>query len=237
MSDVKVFMNVSLPKEGEISLYDDFIEHYLIDVRRLSEGDRFEIAGENAVVVASLTSTDPLSVTIESSRSVRTLEHDLCLYQAITRKQKFEESIKRGTELGVTKFVPVITDRTVRVPNNLDKQKRRWKKIATDSARISDRDQRPQIVKPVEFENIPKTLNGTIYLAGPDGEPSSEVFQEGMTEASLFVGPEGGFTEDEKQTLRSFSDATVRFGKRNLRAETASIALVTSWLDRTGNLR
>jgi 16S rRNA (uracil1498-N3)-methyltransferase len=190
------------------------------------------------VAEGTLRGTDPVTVELESTRPVQSLQWDLHIYQAMTRKKKFEETIKRGTELGVTRFVPVITERTVRVPNNPEKQQRRWQKIATDSARISERDSLPTINKPQSFDDVLSSVSGTVYRAGPEGKSMEEVVESDETQytVSIFVGPEGGFTEGERNELDETSAGTVRVGERNLRAETASVALITLWLGEKGYL-
>ncbi len=237
MSEVKVYVDKNIPKEGKFSLDDNnFIEHYLITVRRLNTGNILSISGKNRVVEARLTSQSPLTVKIKSIRPVKELGHVLTLYQALTRKKKFEETVKRGTELGVTKFVPLITERTVRVPNNPGKQKRRWKRIAMDSARISQRDNLPDITVPMEFDELEEAPDRSGYLADINGREAKEVFESGGNKVRLFIGPEGGFTEIEKRLLHEITDVSVRVGSRNLRAETASMALISLWLNATGNL-
>lgn len=239
MTDCKIFLDQNLPEDGQFSVRDEFAKHYLLTVRRLSAGDRIEVSGSNRVAQVTLRSQDPLTVEIDSVRSVQPVEWTLRIYQAITRKNKFEETIKRGTELGVTRFVPVITDRTVRVPNNPEKQRRRWRKIATDSARISQRDTVPAIREPQPFENVLESMDGRAYRADPTGERMNDVVEreDDATEpVSIIVGPEGGFTEDEKNQLDSVTTGTVRAGQRNLRAETASVALISLWLGERGYL-
>lgn len=233
--DVRVYIEETPPDEGTFSLYDEFVDHYVTTVRRLSSGDRFEVTGPGRVVVVTLRDRDPLTVEVESSRETNPPGHELAVHQAITRKQKFEETVKRGTELGVTRFVPLISERTVRVPNNPEKQQRRWKKIATDSARISERDTLPTIEKPVPLNEVTPPDTAKSYLADSEGESPDELFGGEDATVSFYVGPEGGFTNQEKNQLREFTEGRVRLGSRNLRAETATITLVGIWLDRTGN--
>lgn len=236
-SDVRVYIDETPPADGTFSLYDEFVDHYVTTVRRLDPGDRFEVTGPGRVVTVVLRDRDPLTVEVQSSRETNPLDHELVVHQAITRKQKFEETVKRGTELGVTKFVPVVSKRTVRVPNNLEKQQRRWRKIATDSARISERDTLPTVEKPRRFDELDPPGTRRTYLADPEGEPPGDLFGEEDASVSFFVGPEGGFTEEEKSRLDEITEARVRLGSRNLRAETATITLAGLWLDQTGNLR
>ncbi len=239
MTDCKIFLERNLPEKGRFSVRDDFSEHYLVTVRRLSPGDRLIVAGSNRVARTTFQSDDPLTVEIESVRPVQPIEWDLGVYQAITRKKKFEETIKRGTELGVTRFIPIITERTVRVPNNPEKQRRRWRKIATDSARISERDTLPTIRKPQPLDGVLDSEDGRIYRANSGGEAMREVVEAdggSPDPVSIVVGPEGGLTNEERKTLDSLGVSTVRAGKRNLRAETASVALISLWLSEKGYL-
>lgn len=151
--------------------------------------------------------------------------------QAITRKKKFEETIKRGTELGVTEFTPVVSENTVRKPNNPDKQQRRWRKIAMDSARITGRDWLPQIHAITPFATIADNDYDNLYYGEAEGERPEACFDPSGTSGTVVVGPEGGLTGSEIQKLWSSGASAVSLGDVNYRAETASLLLSTLWLN------
>lgn len=235
MADAKIYLDRSLPETGTVTLNDPFWDHYLTTVRRLGSGDEVEVSAKNSVASATLDHADDPVLKINEVRPLKPLDHTITIYQAITRKKKFEKTIKRGTELGVTKFVPLLTERTVRVPNQPEKQLSRWRKIATDAARISERDTLPTLQQPIELEEA-VFQDDNLLLAHPDGTCPENLLQPDQKEVGFIVGPEGGFTEKEHSSLQSQVAGTVNLGPRNLRSETVTVALTSIWLDRTGNL-
>lgn len=235
MSDQKIFTEKPIPPGGRLNIDDEFWTYYLKTVRRVNPPAQLEVAGPDRVGTATLKEFDPLELEISETRPTDKFSFELTLFQGLTKKQKFEETIKRGTELGVTRFVPLITKRTVRVPNNLDKQLKRWKKIAMDSARISERDTRPDIRKPLPLKELEWSSEPSVYLGDAEGQSADELFSKKTDESGLIVGPEGGFTEEERNYLLDHAESSLRVGNRNLRSETASITLICTWLTVTKN--
>lgn len=228
---MKVYLDRRLPSTDRFRLEDPFWTHYLTNVRRVQSGQELEVVGGESVARCRITATDPLSVEVVSTRERRRPTHRLWLAQALTRKKKFEQSVRQGAELGVTTFLPVLSKHTVRRPNKPEKQRDRWRKIAVDATRIADRDWLPEIRLPIPFaemfEAVPESL--PLLWADRSGRSTHRVFERTKSAACLIVGPEGGFGEEEREQL-SRRAAPVSLGDRNFRSETASIALCTLWL-------
>lgn len=235
---MKVYLREALPGVDKFVLEDEFWNHYLTTVRRLDPGAAVEVVGETEVAPAKITAVDPLEFEITSRRPANRPTYNFWLLQALTRKKKVEDSIKRGAELGVTHFLPLYTQRTVRRPNKPEKQKRRWRKIALDSTRITDRDWAPQIFTPVELTDFTDQLPelDELFWATPDGDPPAASFSGEQSDVGIVVGPEGGFTETEAEFLRDLQAGAVSLGDQNFRAETAAQTLTTLWLYHQGHL-
>ena len=158
----------------------------------------------------------------------------LVLFACVTKGSRWDWTIEKATELGVSRIVPVISDRTiVRIPKAERAAKReRWTRIAEDAARQSDAKWIPEIDEPVDFKEALALVAGTNCLVGALTNPPPptilrvleaprETLFSGKPPA-VFVGPEGDFTPDELAALLAIA-TPVSFGAAILRAETAAI--------------
>lgn len=162
----------------------------------------------------------------------------LTLYQSLLKRDNFEWVLQKGTELGVSCFVPLITERTVaRLPQKND----RWQRILTEAAEQSGRGRIPELAKPVALAQAVTDLSPNHVGLIPweeAGEGSIKAYLTGKrgTAVSLFIGPEGGFTADEITLARQNSIQPVTLGQRILRAETAAVAAITLTLYELGEM-
>jgi len=236
---LKIYLDDSLPDTGFLRLDDPFWSHYLANVRRLSAGEKLEIAGPERVAEAELTALEPaLQFEILSTRPANKPCYSLWLLQSLTRKKKIEDSIKRGAELGITHFLPLISEHTVRRPNNPSKQRDRWRRIALDATRITGRDWTPEIFEPLEFKRFPGAFEeiDKLFWGEPTGQAPEVAFSKSPANVAFLVGPEGDFSEEEKEFIKKNDATPVSLGDAVLRSGTAALALTTLWLHYTNNL-
>ena len=187
-------------------------------------------------VIAEIINKEPYSV--ESPVAVT-----LC--QGIARGEKMDLIIKKSTELGVNKIIPVITDRSqVKNTNKLE----RWRKIATSAAEQSGRERVPEILEPVTLDVLLNINNPPSSLsAGQTGPYAnggilklilSESYKEqnmkeilkaekDIKQILLLIGPEGGFSKEEITGAVENGFMEVSLGPRILRTETAPIAVIS----------
>ena len=180
---------------------------------------------------------------LRAQSDIRTIEHSdnsLTLFACVTKGSRWDWTIEKATELGVTRIVPVISERTiVRISKAERAAKReRWLRIAEDAARQSDAKWLPEICEAVDFRDaLPLVKDTTCFigaLTNPPPRPlaaavAEKVKVEGEGERrnwSVFVGPEGDFTPEELEELMKIAVPT-SFGPTILRAETAAIFAVS----------
>jgi len=158
---------------------------------------------------------------------------NLTLFACVTKGSRWDWTIEKATELGVTRIVPVISERTiVRIPKEDRAAKReRWMRIAEDAARQSDAKWLPEILEPVDFVDSLELVKQTHCLIGALTDPPPRMIVDELLHSptptrdsnyAVFVGPEGDFTPDELKALISIA-TPVSFGPTILRAETAAI--------------
>ena len=169
------------------------------------------------------------------------------LYQGVLKGEKFEWVLQKGTELGVKTFVPLICRRSV--PQGGDgwhiSRYPRWQKIITEAAEQSGRCLLPQLRQPISFRDACKDacdgVQGSSMSIIPWEQEKAGSLRRALEDmrsprANIFIGPEGGFEEDEASYARSCGVLPVSLGKRVLRSETAGIATVAAVLYEAGEL-
>ena len=162
------------------------------------------------------------------------LSFQVTLFACVTKGSRWDWTIEKATELGVTAIVPVISDRCiVRIDRRERAAKRdRWQRIAEDAARQSDAKWLPEICEPVDFRaSLARVMSCACFvgaLTDPTPEPLLAAIRRrrqeepGLKSFGLFVGPEGDFTPEELQALLAIA-TPVSLGPTILRAETAAI--------------
>ena len=157
----------------------------------------------------------------------------LTLFACVTKGSRWDWTIEKATELGATRIVPVISDRTiVRIaPPERAAKRARWLRIAEDAARQSDAVWVPDVLEPVGFDASIPLVRATCGFVGALTTPPPERFAAALArlegpfagrDFSVFVGPEGDFTPEELAALLAVA-TPVSFGDTILRAETAAI--------------
>ena len=154
----------------------------------------------------------------------------LTLFACVTKGSRWDWTIEKATELGVTRIVPVVSDRTiVRIaPNERAAKRERWMRIAEDAARQSDAKWLPEVLAPVTFAESLALVRETTCFIGALTTPPPPMIAEAIRTSpspfafSLYVGPEGDFTPSELAALVAIA-TPVSFGSTILRAETAAI--------------
>jgi 16S rRNA (uracil1498-N3)-methyltransferase len=213
--------------------------HQIRDVLRLKVGDGIIIldnAGwEYAVTLTEVTSRQTVGGIIEKRPATGEPRTHITLYQGMPAREKFEYILQKCTEVGVCEFVPVITQRSVVRGSAGQNRTARWRRIITEAAEQSGRGRIPELRDAVEFDKAVHAIAGfercIIAAVGAKGAGLREVLHCGQAapvRIAVFIGPEGGFTDDEIRLACEKGATPVWLGERILRTETA--AIVTSAL-------
>jgi 16S rRNA (uracil1498-N3)-methyltransferase len=170
--------------------------------------------GGEAAVVEELAAPDGVGV-------------EITLYQAVPKGGRMDLLVEKATEVGATRIVPLLAERGVVSPRG--GKVGRWRRVAEAAARQALRLGVPDVAEPVRFEEAASEVKGTGILLhnAPDLQPVEAVVG---APASLFVGPEGGWSAGE---LRFAEEVGITFGglgPYRLRSETAGIIAVARTL-------
>ena len=211
--------------------------HYLARVMRVGAGDAVivcdNVTGEWA---ARVVAAGKREVTLELVERLREREDvpDFWLCPALLKKDRFDLVLEKATELGVARIQPVLTSRCVADKLNPE----RAQVIVTEAAEQCARTALPQVAAPVNLAQLLRDWPAGRRLFFADemgGERAADAFAASAP-AALLIGPEGGFSEDERAVIRAHPQArAITLGPRILRGETAAIAATALWMGLAGD--
>ncbi len=219
------------------------IVHQVRNVLRLKAGDEIMLLDnsglEYRVRLENLVKDHAEGSIISKSPGLGEPRVEIVLYQALLKGENFEFLLQKCTEVGVTGFVPLRCERCISSEPGESKLER-WRRITREAAEQCGRAKIPFLQPPVLFEEACKSAQGSCLLAW-EGERERGLracLQDLRQEArfSIFVGPEGGFSQREVEFARSQGMTTVGLGRRTLRAETAGLVTAASILYEFGEL-
>jgi len=207
-------------------------------VLRMKPGDEIVVLDNSGMEWrVSLTQVDKTEVhgqIIDRQPARGEPELHLTLYQGTLKAQKFEWVLQKGTELGIGCFVPTLCRRSV-VNNReaLAKKRERWERIIREAAEQSGRGLLPRLEPAMPLaEAMRFAASNTLVLMLWEqavGSTLKEVLDKTRPRSvGLFIGPEGGFTEDEVVSARQCELQIVKLGPRILRAETAGLVAASA---------
>ena len=186
----------------------------------------------------------------DSSVLVRVLERrpsdteptvTVTLYQGYPKGDKLETVIEKAVELGVSRIVPVLTERSVARPDDKSAARKleRWQRRALEAAKQCGRGRIPQVEPMIPFSRLPQEMSGhgtAVFCYELGGQPLSAAVESTASDVGIFIGPEGGISSAEAQALLDAGASAVTLGRRILRTETAPLAALTAVMLLTGNM-
>lgn len=219
--------------------------HQIRDVLRMRAGQEVVVldnAGAEFSVVLTECTRENVRGEIAERREARGEPAvEMILYQALLKSDKMEWVLQKGTEVGVGAFVPVKTARSI--ADTVSKQKHaRWTQIVTEGAEQAGRGKIPTVDALQSFDGAlaaARTRGGATFVLWENEDARDLSSALDGTEAKtlhLFVGPEGGLTEQEIETAQKAGAQSITLGPRILRAETAGLVAASAILFARGEL-
>ena len=218
----RFYINQQIGKEVRIE--DKELLHQWQKVFRLKASDRvvlfnggnseyegfFKILAKNEAVIQ-----------IDKEREVKNpVNIELHLFQSIIKKDNFEFIVEKCTEIGASAFHPIISERSEKKSLNIE----RLNKIAKESAEQSGKTKLPEIFAPESFGKAIKDFDGELFVLDFDGEILSKtISSKENKKIGILIGPEGGWSENERIVFDEMGIKSFSLGEQILRAETAAI--------------
>jgi len=239
MADLRFFLKEIDPQAGTV-IFPPHITHQIVHVLRLQPGDEVTVLdGQGKAYQVCLGALDP---EILQAKILRVGENPIvlplriALFFPLSKRDKVEWILQKGTEVGVSAFYPFISDRSLVQDITLpDRKMTRWQSIIREAAEQSGRAILPDFHTPQNLSSILSAEKGSFRLdaalvaavgAGisPLGLQLDRILKESSCHAlGLFIGAEGGFSDRELDTFRNAGHPLVSLGDTVLRMETAAI--------------
>jgi 16S rRNA (uracil1498-N3)-methyltransferase len=206
--------------------------YQIAKVLRMKTGDRVIVldnVGWEYEAAVTAVSPKQVNATIVQKREVAAEPaNHITLYMSLLKRDKFEWVLQKCTEVGVSRFVPIVTQRSLLQDVDIKENKMaRWQKIIQEAAEQSRRGRMPELCQPMTFAEAVLGVDTAVALIPWESAKETTIRQvlagKAAETISLFIGPEGGFAEDEIALAQANGIVPVTLGKRILRAETAAI--------------
>ena len=228
MSNIRLFFAKSL----SINLTDKLDKsqsHYVSKVMRVKENEVFSLFNNSGEWEAKILNISKNIVEFNVRKQLRKKENIKEMWLAFSpiKSNYFNFMIQKATELGVTRFIPIIFERTIVRKIN----KERLEKIIIEATEQSNRINIPTLEKPQNLKNFLSNNSKKIDLVFTDlntPKKKLEVSKEGNKPLCAVVGPEGDFSEKERELILNFKDVKqININPNILRAETATISIIS----------
>ncbi len=226
MSNIRLFF-LNLLSANMTDKLDKSQSHYLTKVMRLKENEVFSLFNKEGEWEAKILGISKKIVEFKTTKRLRQKENTKELWLAFSPiKSNYQNfMIQKATELGVTKFLPIIFDRTVVKKIN----KERFKKIVIEASEQSNRINVPLIESPQTLNNLLKEHSMDLIFTDLNSN-NKKVNKSKFTDkpVCIIIGPEGDFSENEREKILSFKGVQpIKINENILRTETAVISAIS----------
>lgn len=209
----------------EIMIEDPELLNQWGKVFRLGSGDKiiiFNGDGFDYECSLNMLSKNKAILEVIKSEEIKNIQKiELHLFQSIIKKDNFEFVVEKCTEIGTNAFHPILSDRSEKKNLNIE----RLKKIAEEASEQSGRGIIPKIFEPETLENSIKDFDGEIFALDFEKDSIKNIIFS--RKVGVLIGPEGGWSDKERDFFREKGIKTISLGLPVLRAETASIVAST----------
>jgi len=229
MSNVRLFFAKSLSLNLSSKL-NKSQSHYLAKVMRAKVGESFSLFNQSGEWEAKINEILKGIVEFTVLKKLREKDNEKNIWLAFApiKSNFFNFMIQKATELGVTKFVPIITDRTIVRKINYE----RIEKIIIEASEQSNRIKVPKVEKTQNLNLFLENNNNKINIIFGDLNTDNQNLDPKIKKENkpicIIIGPEGDFTESEREQILNFKDVqSLKINNNILRTETAAISAIS----------
>jgi len=213
----------------ELDILDEAVVHQIGKVLRLQPGQQIILCdGKGREALASVLSLDKKSISVSLERVTNLQnepEREIVLYCSIIKKELFDLVVQKATEVGVRQIIPLLSKRTVKQ----DVKVERLRQIAKEAAEQSGRGYIPYIHEPMKWhtamDHAKDNLVNLFFHVMEKGDGIPQGFKKKI---GVWIGPEGGWDDEEVLEAKRANFLMAELGPLTLRAETA--AIIASYL-------
>ena len=225
MSNIRLFYSKSLSLNLTDKL-DKSQSHYVAKVMRIKENEVFSLFNNSGEWEAKISNITKSIVEFNVTKQLRQKENTIDLWLAFSpiKSNYFNFMIQKATELGVTKFLPIIFERTIVRKIN----KERLEKVIIEAAEQSNRITVPIIEEPQKLKNFLRNDMDLIFTDLNTANTKIDLTKLTHKPTCVIIGPEGAFSEQEREEILKFNAVqSVKISENILRSETAVISALS----------
>jgi len=225
MSNIRLFFSESLSINLSSKL-DKSQSHYLSKVMRVNTGEKFSLFNQNGEWEAKIDKIIKGIVEFSISKKIRSNanEKEIWLAFAPIKLNYLNLMIQKATELGVTKFIPILTERTIVRKIN----EKRVNKIIIEASEQSNRLKVPQLEEIIKLDDFLKFNQKTNIIFGDLNTNNKKLNINSTEPVCILVGPEGDFTTKEREKILKLKNLIpLKINENILRSETAAISIIS----------
>ena len=234
MTTARFYVDHTALLEGRLVLEGSY-HHHLSRVLRMRSGQSLQLMdGKGCIARGSILSISPTrtSIAVDEITEVERERPRIKLFQALPQGKKMDDVVQWSVELGADAVVPFSCRRSRSLDDAVRKRYERWRKIALESSRVAGRPFLPEINEALTWEGLLAETEAcdVMIMADETGgtRPRDALAAVDAQEIGLVIGPEGGFTEEERIELLEMGARPVTLGATVLRTETAGMVLMAA---------
>ena len=225
MTYIRLFYKENLSDNLNSNL-DKSQSHYISKVMRIKEGESFSLFNDSGEWEAKINEIKKGIVNFIIVKKLKNSENNSEIWLAFTpiKLNYLNFMIQKATELGVTKFIPILSERTM----VRDLNSERLNKVIIEASEQSNRIKLPKLEKLVKFKDFIKLYKDTDIVFGDLNSTNDQIKINKDSPVCILIGPEGDFSENERKEILDLKNVkSLKINKNILRAETAAISIIS----------
>jgi len=225
MTYIRLFYKNNLSDNLNSNL-DRSQSHYISKVMRIKEGENFSLFNDGGEWEAKINEIKKGIVNFIIVKKLKNSENNSEIWLAFTpiKLNYLNFMIQKATELGVTKFIPILTERTM----VRDLNSKRLNKVIIEASEQSNRIKLPKLEKLIKFKDFTKLYKDNDIVFGDLNSTNDQIKINKDSPVCILIGPEGDFSENERKEILDLKNVkSLKINKNILRTETAAISIIS----------
>jgi 16S rRNA (uracil1498-N3)-methyltransferase len=238
MSFIPRLFLAPIPDGQKEIILDESSSRYLVKVLRMGEGARFfgfDPAGfRYEMVLKKAEARQAVAAVLSKQKNAKVSSAYITLAQSLPKASKMDSILRQGTEVGVNRFIPLVTQRSVSRPetSQYEHKSDRWNKIIVEACRQCGRNDVPQLDSVTDWDKGLQLFSefDLVLLPYEKEAPTLKTVLESKDSARrilILIGPEGGWSEEEVRQAEEKGASSVHLPTPILRTETAGVSIVS----------
>ena len=225
MSNIRLFFKESLSLNLN-SILDKSQSHYLSKVMRIKTSESFSLFNQSGEWEAKVLDINKGIVEFTVTKKLRSAENEKEIWLAFApiKLNYLNLMIQKATEIGITRFIPILTERTVVRKLN----EKRINKIIVEASEQSNRLKVPSLDKLTKFDTFLKSNQNTNIIFGDLNTDNKKLDLKNKDPLCILIGPEGDFSIKERENISKLKKIIpLKINDNILRSETAAISMIS----------